>query len=83
MGLGGLDFLRKLLPNNKLLKSRAAVNMLERPSPDCILDAGPVLTYFDFGRGFYPSFGILVCYWLVTHLLTYAALRAVARKEKR
>jgi len=79
----GLAFLRELLPNNKLLRSRAAIAQMERPNPDCILDAAPVLTYFEFGRGFYPSFGILLCYWLITHVLTYVALRVVAKKEKR
>jgi hypothetical protein len=80
---GGMEFLKELLPNTKLLRSRAAVNALSRSNPDCVLDAGPVLEYFEFGRAFLPSAAILLCYWLITHVLTYLALRVVARKEKR
>lgn len=83
MDIGNLGFLKELLPNMKLLRSRAAAAALERPSADCVLDAGPVLAYFDFGRGFAASAAILVCYWLLAHAATFAALKVVARKEKR
>lgn len=83
MDASGVAFLRRLLPNAKLLRLRAATAVLERPDPDCVLDVGPALEYFAFGRGFAPSFGILLAYWAGAHALTYAALRAVARKEAR
>jgi hypothetical protein len=67
----------------KLLSNKMVLKQLDRPSPDCVLDAGPVLEYFDFGRGFGPSALILFLYWGITHVLTYLALRVVARKEKR
>jgi hypothetical protein len=75
--------MRALLPNTKILQGRAAASMLNRPDPDCVIDAGPALAYFDFGRPFAPTFAILVGYLLVCHVLTYVALRVVARKEKR
>jgi hypothetical protein len=78
-----VEFLRELLPNTPLLKSRAATAMMARPDPDCVLKAAPVLDYFDFSRAFSRSVVILLGYWAVTHLATYAALRAVARHERR
>ena len=83
MDIGGVDFLRRLLPNSKVLRTRAAAAALERRDPDCVLDAGPVLAYFEFGRGFAPTLGILVAYWLLAHLATFVALRSVARREVR
>jgi hypothetical protein len=79
----GMHFLKELLPNTKLLSLKAVQNGLTNPGPDCVTDASAVLEYFHFGRGFRATFGILAGYWLTTHLLTYIAMVAVARKERR
>jgi hypothetical protein len=85
---GGLDpagvkFLRQLLPKTKLLGLKAVQNGLANPGPDCVADASAVLDYFSFGRSYNATLGIMIGYWLITHLLTYTAMVAVARKERR
>jgi hypothetical protein len=85
---GGLDpsgiaFLRQLLPNTRLLGLSSVQRGLARPGPDCVADAGAVLEYLGFSRGFRSTLTILVGYWLVAHVLTYLALLRVARKERR
>jgi hypothetical protein len=79
----GYQFLRNLLPNTRLLGLKAVQNGLTNPGADCITDAGAVLEYFNFGRGFRATLGILVGYLLITHILTYTAMVVVARKERR
>ena len=85
---GGLDpkgfaFLRELLPNTRLLGLKAVQRGLSEPGPDCVADAGAVLDYFNFGRSVSATLGILLGYWLITHLLTYTAMVVVARRERR
>jgi hypothetical protein len=80
---GGVKFLRELLPNTRLLGLRVVQSGLANPGPDCVADASAVLDYFNFGRAYGATLGILTGYWLGTHLLTYAAMVAVARRERR
>ena len=75
---GGLDpagvkFLRDLLPNTRLLGLKAVQNGLAHPGPDCVADASAVLDYFSFGRGYPATVGILIGYWLITHVLTVSS----------
>jgi len=85
---GGLDpvgarFLRELLPNSKLLKLNVVQNALTKPGADCMTDAAAVLEYFRFSRGFKPTIGIMLGYWLVVHVLTFCAMVVIARRERR
>ncbi|KIY92062.1 hypothetical protein MNEG_15902 [Monoraphidium neglectum] len=79
----GIAFLKELLPNSRLLDMHAVQAALAAPGPDCVTEAGAVLDFFTFNRGFSATLAILVGYWLVTHVLTYLALLLVARKERR
>jgi hypothetical protein len=78
-----MRFFRELLPNNRMLQLRPVAAALRSPGKDCILDLGPVLEYFEFSRGFYESFIILLGYYLITHVGTFAAMLIVARRERR
>jgi hypothetical protein len=79
----GAAFLRELLPNAKLLKLKAVQTAITRPGADCVADAAAVLEYFQFGRGTRATLGVLGGYLLVTHVVTYAAMLVVARRERR
>lgn len=83
MDPNGVKFLKELLPHTKLLSLKAVTNGLTNPGADCVTDASAVLEYFSFERGFGATFGILLGYWLITHVLTYIAMVAIARKERR
>ena len=85
---GGLDpsgyaFLRELLPNTKLLSLKIVQSGLAAPGDNCVADASAVLDYFSFGRAYNATIGILIGYWLITHLLTYLAMVVVGRRERR
>lgn len=54
-----LAFVRRLLPNNKLLRMKAASALLSKPDPGCVIDLTPVLRYFDFGRSFMATMVIM------------------------
>jgi hypothetical protein len=49
----------------------------------CIVDTVAVVDYFDFGRPFSHTVGILLGYLGIMHGLTYAAMVISARKEAR
>jgi hypothetical protein len=78
-----MRFLQELLPNSRMLKLRPVAAALRSPGADCVLDMGPVLGYFEFERGFELSLCILLGYYLVTHVSTFAAMLVVARRERR
>jgi hypothetical protein len=83
MDPAGITFLKELLPNTKLLNLKVVQNGLMNPGKDCVADASAVLDYFDFGRSYKATLGIMIGYWLITHVLTYIAMVLVARKERR
>eukprot|EP00882_Tetradesmus_deserticola_P030598 GHRQ01034440.1.p1 GENE.GHRQ01034440.1~~GHRQ01034440.1.p1 ORF type:complete len:104 (-),score=42.62 GHRQ01034440.1:435-746(-) len=49
----------------------------------CIVDTIAVVDYFEFGRPFTTTVGILLGYLGVMHVLTYIAMVLSARKEAR
>lgn len=49
----------------------------------CVVDPKAVADYFDFGRPFQVTAGVLVGYLCVVHVITYLAMVLSARKEKR
>jgi len=79
----GLKFLKELLPNTRLLNLKVVQNGMANPGPDCVADASAVLDYFNFGRSFNATLGIMLGYWLITHMLTYLSMVVVGRKERR
>lgn len=53
------------------------------PSLSCIVDTVAVVDYFEFGRPFGVTVGILLGYLGIMHALTYLAMVVSARKEAR
>ena len=78
-----VTFLKQLMPNSKFLGLSAVTNALTNPGPDCIADTDALLEYYQFTRPFTTTVGIMFGYYLITHLFTYCAMVAVARKERR
>ena len=78
-----ISFLRQLLPNTAVVQSRLFSDELGRPSPGCAINANAVLDYYQTGRPFAHNAAILAAYLAVMHLLSFLALLAVARRERR
>jgi len=78
-----LASLRALLPNSRFMSMPFVVQSLQNPGADCVADADAVLTYYGFTRPISSTLVILLGYWGVTHVLTYAVMIFVARKERR
>jgi len=79
----GIQFLRTLLPKSKFLNAPAVVNGLKNPGDDCLADTNAVLGYYGFNRPFNHTFGILLGYLVLMHLLTYCCMVIVVRRERR
>jgi hypothetical protein len=71
------------MPNSKVLGLSAVTNALVNPGPDCVADTDALLRYYQFYRPFKATVGTLLAYWAVTHLLTFAVMVLVARRERR
>jgi hypothetical protein len=80
---GSLTMLKTMLPGNRFLNMPVVQRGLESPGADCIADTNAVLRYYGFDRSFGKTFGILLGYLTVCHVLTYLAMIFVARKERR
>lgn len=80
---GGLTFLRTLLPNSRFLAMPVVDAALTRPGEDCVANMDAVLQYYSFARPFSTTVAILIGYWSAVHMLTYAAMLLVARRERR
>eukprot|EP00882_Tetradesmus_deserticola_P018251 GHRQ01019603.1.p2 GENE.GHRQ01019603.1~~GHRQ01019603.1.p2 ORF type:complete len:152 (+),score=42.53 GHRQ01019603.1:49-456(+) len=78
-----LTMLKTMLPGNRFLSMPVVQRGLEAPGADCIADTNAVLHYYGFERSFGNTFGILLGYLTVCHVLTYVAMTFVARKEQR
>uniref|UniRef100_A0A383VRM2 ABC transporter domain-containing protein n=1 Tax=Tetradesmus obliquus TaxID=3088 RepID=A0A383VRM2_TETOB len=78
-----LTMLKTMLPGNRFLNMPVVQRGLESPGADCIADTNAVLHYYGFDRTFGKTFGILLGYLTVCHVLTYMAMIFVARKERR
>ena len=79
----GVTFLKQLMPNSRFLSMSAVTNALVSPGKDCVADTDALLHYYNFTRPFGTTFGVLLLYWGVTHVATYAAMSLVARRERR
>jgi hypothetical protein len=78
-----LSMLRRLMPTSALIRSPVAARALTQPGPDCVLDLGAVLEYFDVRQPMWVYGLSLAAYLLILHGLTFWALMALARKERR
>lgn len=76
--------IQRLMPNTRLLRTPAVRNMLVSPGPDCVLNLDAVLDYFGVNSSpLWVYVLALVAYLAVVHVLSYLALRQLARKERR
>lgn len=75
--------LKMLLPKTKFLSMPLFVNGLKNPGTDCIADANAVLNMYDYNRPFQVTFGILLGYLGLLHILTYVWMVIMARHEQR
>jgi hypothetical protein len=75
--------LQKLLPATPALRSGALMQMATRPNKACVIDMEAVLDYFGISMAPASYLSILVLYLWVMHVITYAALLFLARKERR
>jgi ABC-type multidrug transport system ATPase subunit len=80
---GTLSLLRDMLPNTAVLRNTAVMNTLTRPDPRCVVDTNAITRYFNFGRPLGATVAIMLAYWIVVHLSTYAAMILVVRRERR
>ena len=80
---GVVSILPKFLPTVANLKLPFVTNQLKNPGADCSIDLSLVVQYFQVTYPFWLVVTILVGYWLVTHLLTFAGLLYLAKKERR
>jgi len=80
---GVVKILPKFLPTVANLKLPFVTNQLKNPGADCSIDLSLVVQYFQVTYPFWLVVTILVGYWLVTHLLTFAGLLYLAKKERR
>jgi hypothetical protein len=78
-----ISFIRQLLPNTAVVQSRLFADELSRPTPGCAINANAVLDYYQASRPFAQNAAILAGYLGVMHALSFLALLAVARKERR
>ena len=83
LGASGYAFLRELLPRSRLLALRPVEAALASPGDDCFIEMAPALQFFGFSRGFWPSFVMLLGYYLITHVLTFLSILRAARRERR
>eukprot|EP00879_Flechtneria_rotunda_P017044 GHRR01017850.1.p1 GENE.GHRR01017850.1~~GHRR01017850.1.p1 ORF type:complete len:820 (+),score=223.92 GHRR01017850.1:95-2554(+) len=83
MDQAGLTFLKTLLPKSRFLNMPIVADGLQNPGADCIADTNAALTYYGFNRPFGHTFGILLGYLVITHIITYTIMIIVARREHR
>jgi len=80
---GTLSLLRNMLPNTAVLRNQAVISNLTRPDPRCIVDTNAITQYFNFGRPLGATIAIMLAYWAIVHMSTYAAMILVVRRERR
>ena len=84
---GGLDptmmgLLRNTVSSAQLNRG-LALYASQGPDPTCVVHADGLLAYFGFSRPFGATFGILLGYLAIVHVMTYLAMIFVARRERR
>ncbi|KXZ56416.1 hypothetical protein GPECTOR_1g370 [Gonium pectorale] len=79
-----LSVLPEYLPGNPALHPENYLKrLLGTPGPDCTVDTNLILRYFGMREPFWRLAVILLGYLGVLHLITYAALRLTAGRERR
>ncbi|GBF93870.1 ABC transporter G family [Raphidocelis subcapitata] len=75
--------LQTLLPATPALRSSAVLQMAARAGSGCVVDLEAVLDYFDVRLSMVSYIAVLALYLWVMHVITYAALLLLAKRERR
>ncbi len=78
-----LAYLPVFLPNTPQITSPFVLQQISNPGPNCRVDLGSILDYFELYRPFWEVTVILLGYLGFFHILTYLGFLWLTKKEKR